>query len=153
VTRGITALGVALLLSACSSQVALTIDSEPPGAEVYEGDQLYGVTPITLNYEGDDEYREGGCMSTRPISVKWSSGAQARVSTINLCSSQPGDPVYTFDYPEGFDESAAGEDVGAPKRRVAPNGQLYYTVSHAPTEQEVYCYTDIAGDRVRTNCS
>lgn len=156
----ISTVSLALMLGACSSQVMLTIESEPPGAAVYEGDRLYGTTPVTLNYNGDDEFVNGGCMGTMPIRVEWTSGAEARLNTINLCASQTSKQAYTFAYPEGFPEDKAtnmvsNDAVGQPKtlkRRVAPNGQLYYEVSHSPSDQVMHCYSDVNGTRVETNC-
>lgn len=156
----ITLAGLALMLGACSSQVMLTIESEPPGAAVYEGDRLYGTTPVTLNYDGDSDFVNGGCMGTMPIRVEWTNGAEARLSTINLCASQTSRQAYTFAYPEGFpagDTSSlvATDAVAEPKvlkRRVAPNGQLYYEVSHTPSKQVLHCYSDVNGTRVETNC-
>lgn len=154
--------GLAMMLGACSSsQVMLTIESEPPGAAVYEGSKLSGTTPVTLNYQGDTDFSNGGCMGTMPIRVEWNNGAEARLSTINLCASQTSRQAYTFAYPDGFpdDDSAdlvSTDAVAEPKtlkRRVAPNGQLYYEVSHAPTQRVMHCYSDLNGTRVETSCS
>lgn len=159
-TTKLIVISLAMSLAACSSQVMLTIESEPPGAAVYEGDRLYGTTPVTLNYDGDNDFTNGGCMGTMPIRVEWNSGAEARLSTINLCASQTSRQAYTFAYPDGFptDDSAdlvSTDAVAEPKtikRRVAPNGQLYYEVSHTATKQVLHCYSDVNGTRVETNC-
>ncbi len=147
---------VATLMSACSSQVLLTIESEPPGAAVYEGGKFWGHAPVTLSYSGSAEYREGGCMGTRPIMVEWDSGAQARVSTINVCSSQNREQQFLFTYPEGFpgalERRTADNAVRPPLKRVAPNGQLYWEVTHSPSESTLRCYSDLSGDTVKTNC-
>jgi hypothetical protein len=159
-TTKLAVISLAMMLGACSSQVMLTIESEPPGAAVYEGERLYGTTPVTLNFNGDDDFANGGCMGTMPIRVEWNSGAEARLTTINLCASQTTRQAYTFAYPDGFpvDDSAelvANDAVAEPrvlKRRVAPNGQLYYEVSHSPSQQVLHCYSDVNGTRVETNC-
>jgi hypothetical protein len=148
------ALLAALLMSACSSRVTLTIDSDPPGAAVYEGGTFWGHAPVTLAYTGSSDYREGGCMGTKPIMVQWDSGAQARVSTINLCGAQEAQQDYLFTYPEGFGPLAdQSNDVKPPLKRVAPNGQLYWEITHAPSESKLRCYSDVSGDTVKTNCS
>lgn len=152
---GLTVLAAAML-SACSSQVLLTIDSEPPGAAVYEGGKFWGHAPVTLSYSGSAEFQEGGCMGTKPIMVEWDSGAQARVSTINVCGTQARDQQFMFNYPEGFPGALAQaiQDDGPmpPLKRVAPNGQLYWEVTHAQSDSTVRCYSDLTGDTVTTNC-
>lgn len=148
----------ALLLSACStSQVLLTIESEPPGAAVYEGGKFWGHAPVTLAYTGNSEYQDGGCIGTQPIKVEWDSGAQARVSTINMCGSTPPDQEYLFTYPAGFQkklsELADADSLHSPHKRVAPNGQLYWEVMHSDSDASVRCYSDVTGATVQTNCS
>ncbi|MEM1412601.1 MAG: PEGA domain-containing protein [Pseudomonadota bacterium] len=151
------AITAALLMSACSSQVLLTIETDPPGAAVYEGGKYWGRAPVTLSYAGSPSYLEGGCMGTRPIKVEWDSGAQARVSTISVCSTQASNQDYLFTYPEGFPGTlqTAQTDSGVkpPLKRVAPNGQLYWEVTPADGDNSVRCYSDVAGDTVKTNCS
>ncbi len=147
----------ALLMSACSSHVLLTIESEPPGAAVYEGGKFWGHAPVTLSYTGNAEYQEGGCIGTRPIMVQWDSGAQARVSTINMCGGKALDQEYLFTYPDGFPgagkELAEAEGIRPPLKRVAPNGQLYWEVMQADSNASVRCYSDLSGATVKTNCS
>ncbi len=149
----------ALLMSACSSQVLLTIESEPPGAAVYEGGRFWGHAPVTLSYTPSNEFQDGGCMGTKPIMVEWDSGAQARVTTINVCGVQQRQQEFLFTYPEGFPSAlgtstaAANGGVQPPLRRVAPNGQLYWEVTHTSSESTVRCYSDMSGDTVTTNCS
>ncbi len=154
--RGIAVLA-ACLLSACSSQVLLTIESEPPGAAIYEGGKFWGHAPVTLAYTGSADFQEGGCMGTKPIMVEWDSGAQARVSTINVCDTQQRDQQFLFTYPEGFPGTlgtqTANNGVKPPLKRVAPNGQLYWEVTHSPSESTLRCYSDVSGDTVKTNCS
>lgn len=147
----------ALLLSACSSKVLLTIESEPPGAAVYEGGKFWGHAPVTLSYTGNAEYEDGGCIGTRSIMVEWDSGAQARVATINMCGSRTRDQEYLFTYPAGFpnniNELADADGMRPPLKRVAPNGQLYWEVLHTDSDASVRCYSDLSGATVKTNCS
>ena len=147
----------AIMLSACSSQVLLTIESDPPGAAVYEGGKFWGHTPVTLSYMGDSDFNAGGCMGTKPIKVEWEGGAQARVSTINICGAQDRDQEFLFTYPEGFpgqrETQVAEMDTSAPRKRVAPNGELYWEVTHSPSESTLRCYSDLSGATVKTNCS
>jgi len=155
--KHILAITAAALMSACSSQVMLTIESEPPGAAVYEGGKFWGHAPVTLSYSGSADYLEGGCMGTRPIMVQWESGAQARVATINMCGRQAPDQEYLFTYPAGFPnpgmELASEDGVKPPLKRVAPNGQLYWEVSTTENDTSVRCYSDLSGATVHTKCS
>ena len=155
--KHIIVLASALLLSACSSQLLLTIESEPAGAAVYEGGKFWGHAPVTLSYTGNAEYVEGGCIGTRPIMVEWDSGAQARVSTINMCGGKPSDQEYLFTYPAGFpqdvNELADVDGLGQPLKRVAPNGQLYWEVLHEDSDASIRCYSDLSGATVKPNCS
>ena len=137
-----------LLLGACSSQVFLTIQSDPAGAAVYEGGELHGVTPVTLNYAGDEE----GCIATRPIRVAWNSGAEARVSTISLCPTSGPEAAYMFTYPEGFSAREEEQLAASDGRRVSPNGELYYEVQTGSTSRSVRCFSSVDGDRVSTTC-
>lgn len=142
---------VLLLLGACSSQVFLTIQSDPAGAAVYEGGELHGVTPVRLSYAGDAE----GCIATRPIRVAWTSGAEARVSAISLCPSGNSEASYLFTYPEGFAEAGQGGDArvaASSARRVSPNGELYYQVDSESSDGKVRCFSSVEGDRVNTTC-
>jgi len=141
------------MTSACSSQVLLTIDSDPGGAAVYQDGTYWGQSPVTLTYTPSSEYARGGCMGTKPIMVQWDSGAQARVSTLNLCSGNSTGTHIEFLYPEGFAEGLVNENP-APTRRVAPNGQLYYDLFIPGGQGTVLrCYSDVAGDKVRTICN
>jgi hypothetical protein len=143
---------LAALTSACSSQVLLTIDSEPGGAAVYQDGAYWGQSPVTLAFTPTNEYTRGGCMGTKPIMVQWDSGAQARVSTLNLCSSGAQETRMAFLYPDGFAEGLKN-DKPAPTRRVAPNGQLYYDLFIPGGQGTVLrCYSDVAGQQVRTIC-
>lgn len=159
--KHILTLTAALMLSACSSQVLLTIESEPPGAAVYEGGKFWGHAPVTLSYTGSMDYQDGGCMGTAPIMVQWESGAQARVATINMCGTQAPEQEFLFTYPEGFSpvpeqlasNHSGKDDVKPPRKRVAPNGQLYWKATHADSESSVRCYSDFSGATVKTNCS
>lgn len=140
-------------MSACSSQLFLTIDSEPGGAAVYQDGVYWGQSPITMAYTPSNEYTRGGCMGTKPIMVQWDSGAQARVTTLNLCATSAGEHDFLFHYPDGFAEGIKNENPG-PVRRVAPNGQLYYDLFIPGGQGSVLrCYSDVSGQQVRTICS
>jgi hypothetical protein len=143
---------LAAMATACSSQVMLVINSEPAGAAVYQDGTYWGQAPVTLAYTPTTAYSQGGCMGTKPIMVQWDSGAQARDSTLNMCSSATPEQRMLFTYPEGFAEGLKRE-TPAPLRRVAPNGQLYFDLFIPGGQGRVLrCYSDVAGQQVRTIC-
>ncbi len=144
------------VLSACSSQVLLTIDSEPSGAAVYEGGKFWGRTPVVLSYAASGQLSDGGCIGTRPLKVEWDSGAQARVATISICDVQAQEQRFLFTYPAGFADAMRDNVAGsasASQRRVAPNGELYWELSPDSSDTTVRCYSDVSGATVTTNCS
>lgn len=73
------------LLAGCSSQITLTVLSEPPGAAVLQGDELAGYTPMHLYYpksvvrESDD-----GCWQSPPFTIEWVSGAK-KTQSATIC--------------------------------------------------------------------
>jgi len=143
------------LSTACSTQTYLTIHSQPDGAEVFEGNERWGVTPVTLDYTSATRQADNGCVATRPISVRWDSGAKARVSTINVCANAAGEVTYTFVYPQGYhgDGQGAEPEVAArATRAVTPDGQLYYDVAQPGGDSVVKCFSNMRGDQVITHC-
>ena len=143
-------------LSACSSQVLLTIDSEPSGAAVFEGGKFWGRTPVVLSYAASGQLAEGGCIGTRPLKVEWDSGAQARVATISVCDAEAQEQRFLFTYPAGFAEAMndnVADSAAANQRRVAPNGELYWELAPEDGDATVRCYSDLSGATITTNCS
>ncbi|WP_191621291.1 PEGA domain-containing protein [Marinihelvus fidelis] len=143
------------LLGACTPQTQLTIRSEPSGATVYEGEEAWGVTPVTLDYTTAAKEAGNGCVATRPISVRWESGAKARVSTINVCTGAGGATSYTFVYPEGFPGGSGGLEHEVASRstgNVTADGQLYYDVAQPDSTNVLKCFSDLRGDQVITHC-
>jgi hypothetical protein len=69
-----------------------------------------------------------------------------------MCSSATPEQRMLFTYPEGFAEGLKRE-TPAPLRRVAPNGQLYFDLFIPGGQGRVLrCYSDVAGQQVRTIC-
>jgi hypothetical protein len=47
-------------LGACASNLKVTDVSDPPGAALYQGSQMFGYTPVELYYPVSDEDRKNG---------------------------------------------------------------------------------------------
>jgi hypothetical protein len=87
-------------VTGCSSnQYAVTYDSNPRGAQVYCSGTEYGYTPVTLYYTLDEETKKNGILRTSPCSVKWVSGASARVNNVNDLNKFPNGIVWKVPRP------------------------------------------------------
>jgi hypothetical protein len=58
-----------------SNRISMTYYSDPPGAVLYEGQRLFGYTPITLYYQVSPESREQGYVHIQGTTARWVSGA------------------------------------------------------------------------------
>jgi hypothetical protein len=60
----------------CTQRYAVTYESEPYGATLYDGGgRQLGDTPVTLYYEPTDEAIKSGNIRLSPIKARWVSGA------------------------------------------------------------------------------
>jgi hypothetical protein len=98
----------ALLLAGCATGVRVTYHSDPPGATLYQDGQPIGKTPTTLTYQATPAFKSGGCQQLRGTLVRWVSGAEASISSLNVCASTGWGQQYTFTRP-----SVPGLDVDA----------------------------------------
>jgi hypothetical protein len=73
----------AVLLGACASapptRALLTYKSVPDGAQIYEGDKLLGMVPVTRTYNSEGT---SGNITTPDVRAVWPSGAQTTYFTI-----------------------------------------------------------------------
>ena len=107
------------LLAGCSSQITLTVLSDPPGAAVLQSEELAGYAPMNLYYpksvmrESDD-----GCWQSPPITLEWESGA-TRTQSVTICKDVGFDQELTIVRPDapGIEEDI--EAAIAMKRRRA----------------------------------
>src|SRR5690348_7690751 len=78
-----------------SNEAALTYESSPEGATLYEGGHSIGIAPVTRNYKSDGK---GGQITTPDVTAVWPSGAKTTFFTYL----QPGDDrVATLERPQG----------------------------------------------------
>jgi len=99
----VTCLGLALSLFALAGCVTtrpvlnMTYHSDPEGATLYEGAQLRGHTPATLNYLGGEaRFRQNQCVLLNPMQVRWASGAVSSVSNLQMCPAMGWAQQYLF---------------------------------------------------------
>ena len=93
-------------LTGCAG-LRIQYESDPPGATLYQDGQPMGITPYTLTYQPDENFKRGGCMSIRPTLVKWASGATASTgSGLTACKSTGSRQRYMFVRP-----NVPGRDV------------------------------------------
>lgn len=73
------------LLTGCSSQITLTVLSDPPGAAVLQSNEPSGYTPMHLYYpKSVVRESEDGCWQSPPITIEWVSGTK-KTQTVILC--------------------------------------------------------------------
>ena len=90
-----------VMLGACASNLKVTYQSDPPGASLYQGGQLMGYTPYTLQYQVSDQDRSRGSKLLQGTSVKWASGASANVPNLTANLTQFGfSQQFTFQRPD-----------------------------------------------------
>lgn len=62
----------------CAQRFAVTYESDPYGASLYDGGgRQLGDTPVTLYYKPTDEAIKSGNIRLAPIQARWVSGASA----------------------------------------------------------------------------
>jgi hypothetical protein len=80
--RGLLLFLALFILSGCGRWLTVVYYSDPPGAVLYQGQQSYGFTPVTLKYKIQEEMRKQGYVDLQGPYVLWASGAKAEVSSI-----------------------------------------------------------------------
>ena len=105
---------VLVLLTGCAG---LQVDyvSDPPGATLYEGGKMLGVTPARINYQPDQTFTAGGCMKLNGTELKWASGATVSIDFLSVCKKQGTLQHYVFNRPD-----VPGRDVDMNYALLAP---------------------------------
>jgi hypothetical protein len=80
--RGLLLFLALFILSGCGRVLTVVYYSDPPGAVLYQGQQSYGFTPVTLKYNIPEEMRKQGYVDLQGPYVLWASGAKAEASSI-----------------------------------------------------------------------
>lgn len=120
----------ASLLGACvgtpARKAMLTYESVPDGAQLYEGDKVLGMAPVTRIYDSDGT---SGTITTPDVRAVWPSGAQTTYFTILPLGS---DRVATLQRPADApglqqDLEHAREVAAARKQDAARNREFQQT--------------------------
>ena len=77
------ALGLAVLLAGCaevprSTEILLTYETDPVGAQLFEGDKALGMAPVMRKYPSDGKTE----VTTPDVTAVWPSGAKTSFFTI-----------------------------------------------------------------------
>ena len=93
-------LAVLAIASGCSSnQYAVTIDSNPRGAEVFCNGQSYGYAPVTRYFKLDEATKNSGYLRTCQWGLRWVSGATASVNNVYNLNEFPNGVIWTTPRP------------------------------------------------------
>ena len=80
--RGLLLFLALFILLGCGRVLTVVYYSDPPGAVLYQGQQSFGFTPVTLKYNIPKEERKQGYMYLQGPYVLWASGAKTGSSSI-----------------------------------------------------------------------
>lgn len=163
-------LAIALLLSGicagCAS-LRVTYHSEPEGALLYEGGTLWGVTPMTLKYQMPSTFtRQGDCLTLRPSTVRWASGAEASIPGLQVCPQQGREQQFVFARPTGLPGRELDVQVAIQSlqnqltqqlvaaEQDAAFWQLYGALiqQNRAAQQTLNCTSNVIGQTVFTSC-
>ena len=159
----------ALMLSACAPTLYVTYQSEPAGAQLYEGGRFWGYTPVTLQYPATGPMRQNGCMRLRQVSVRWASGAEASVPLITACAQNGYNQQFAFQRPADYpgrkedaqfaasmmqyraaaQQSQVQESAAMLQAFEAINNQLRREREAKPPTR---CVSSVVGKIITTNC-
>jgi hypothetical protein len=88
----LTIIPVALAFSACAMlprYTSVNYGSFPSGAEIVQGGDVIGRTPLRKQYRiSDAGVASGACIQVDPVVIRWPSGAQQSVDPGTACSNQ-----------------------------------------------------------------
>lgn len=161
------------LLAGCASTLKVTYDSDPPGAILYQGQQKFGYTPYTLQYQVSKEDKKQGYKTLLGTSVRWASGATAEVSFLTADLKRYGlSQLYTFQRPDEVPgretdvrfslelyrtqaiqrQAAAHEELAAAQRRQAKAQEDRARTERYKTNSPTNCTSTMSGNTVYTSC-
>jgi hypothetical protein len=130
----------------------VTFQSDPPGATLYEvrdedgTAKPWGYTPRVLEYPAPTKWTE--CMNTRPVRVRWLSGAEAELDSLQLCPKDGKKRQFTFMRPAGVPGAEIdGQFALQLGEKNAPKPSVY-----VPPAKPTFCTSRLIGTQVFTNC-
>lgn len=149
----VTIMCVVLVLTASvvRADVTVTFQSDPIGATLYEEIEgvlkMWGYTPFRLKYK--TPRRWSGCMDSKPLRVRWVSGAEANIDRLQLCSQVGKNQQFTFLRPLGVPGvEVDGQMAIAILQRQSVPQPVYVPPARTPTA----CTSTAIGNTVSTRC-
>jgi hypothetical protein len=100
-------LGLSVEHAEAGRRVTVVIDTDPPGAAIYQSDQHMGVSPLELKYDVPSRWK--ACQLLQPLRARWVSGAETPATDIQVCPQQGTKQSVSFMRPTGVD----GTDIDA----------------------------------------
>jgi hypothetical protein len=142
---------------AFAADVKLIILSDPPGATVYEGEDAtlksWGYAPIVLQWQKPRSWKS--CLQTRPMRVRWVSGAEVSFPTIALCPAQGKEQQITFMRPTGVDGAEIDAQFGLQVQMLRTQQAIAAAAAEPPppvSQRPLHCASRLIGSQVFTNC-
>lgn len=138
------------------NQIKVDINSEPPGAMIYDGDKAWGTTPISFVLSANESELRAGYKETSKVYAMWPSGAKSR-NGIRIYLGQ-GAQQFTFSRPS--DAPGLGIDLAyaAQLRQIAASESaafwqsVNYMQANTPQPKSP-TYTDCRKSGSGVNCT
>ncbi len=120
-----------------------------------------GYTPITLEYNASEDFKKGGCMMLRPPMVRWASGAEASVQSLQACASTGYEQGFVFLRPTGLPGRELDVQFSLERERIRIMNeqnaiQLFNALNQQNrpiiTQTPVNCESQVIGNNIYTNC-
>lgn len=161
------------LLGGCANTLYVTYKSDPPGAVLYQGQQRFGYTPYTLQYPVSADDKKRGYKILNGTSVRWASGATAKVNSLNTNLNRYGlSQQFTFQRPNDapgretderfsleLNRTQAMQRQAAAQEAQAAAQQRQAAAQEERTRDEKYkankptnCTSMVIGNTVNTSC-
>lgn len=85
-TRTLTLIISALLVTSCANKTTITYITEPQGATLFERNSgtYLGATPAVVEYNWDKRFMRGKCLAVNGVEATWSSSATSRTDDLIL---------------------------------------------------------------------
>jgi hypothetical protein len=81
--------------------LTVIIETDPPGAAIYQGDEHLGVSPLELKYELPRRWN--ACQRLQPMRARWVSGAETPATDMEVCPKEGTKQGFSFMRPTGVD--------------------------------------------------
>lgn len=134
-----------------ASTVRVTYLSDPPGAAVYEGGKQWGRAPVALVYHVPRHFVD--CLRLNPVTMRWVSGAEVSISTLDACPAAGRDQQFTMFRPKGVDGLDLDVQFAIAAMQPAAARPAADTPPPTPITMPRNCTTTVIGNQIFTNCT